>query len=76
MRWDDLPAGSRSFPEIDPATRQLIGHPHIYAPGDAGDFPVKSAFLALLQADTVAEHITHLVLGRPFAAPLDPVRCA
>ncbi len=35
----------------------MTGHPDIYAPGDAGDFPVKQAFLAFLQADAVADHI-------------------
>jgi sulfide:quinone oxidoreductase len=73
VRWPDLRADSRGFLATDPATRQLIGHPQIYAPGDAGDFPIKQAFLALLQADTVAEHITSLVLGRSFATPFDPV---
>jgi NADH dehydrogenase FAD-containing subunit len=70
VRWPDLPADQRGFLETDPVTRQLIGHPQIYAPGDAGDFPVKQAFLALLQADTVAEHIAAGVLGRPLGRRL------
>ena len=45
----------------------------IYAPGDAGDFPIKQAFLAFLQADTVAEHIVAEASGKPFATPFDPV---
>jgi len=47
--------------------------PDVYAPGDAGDFPVKQAFLAFLQADTVAERIAADLLGHPFERPLDPV---
>jgi sulfide:quinone oxidoreductase len=73
VRWPDLPADERGFLTTDPATRQLAGHPDIYVPGDAGDFPVKQAFLALLQADTVAEHIASEVVGREFATPFDPV---
>ncbi len=42
-------------------------------PGDAGDFPIKQAFLAFLQADAVANHITAEVSGRPFDQPFDSV---
>jgi sulfide:quinone oxidoreductase len=73
VRWPGLPADERGFLQTDAATRQLFGHPDVYVPGDAGDFPVKQAFLALLQADTVAEHIAADVLGREFATPFDPV---
>jgi NADH dehydrogenase FAD-containing subunit len=73
VRWPDLRSDERGFLLTEPTTRQLIGHPQIYAPGDAGDFPVKQAFLALLQADSVAEHIAARVLGRRFEAPFDPV---
>ena len=31
--------------------------------GDAGDLPVKQAFLAFLQADAAAEHLSARVLG-------------
>ena len=57
MRYAALPSDDRGFLATEPATRQVVDHPDIYAPGDAGDFPVKQAFLAFLQADTVAEHI-------------------
>jgi sulfide:quinone oxidoreductase len=53
-------------------TRQVAGHAEIYAPGDAGDFPVKQAFLAFLQADTVAEHIAAGAGVHPFEQPFDP----
>jgi sulfide:quinone oxidoreductase len=49
------------------------GHPEIFAPGDAGDFPVKQAFLAFLQADAVAEHIAGEVEGRAPRTLFDPV---
>jgi NADH dehydrogenase FAD-containing subunit len=73
VRYDALPSDDRGFVATDPATRQVSGHPDIYAPGDAGDFPVKQAFLAFLQADTVAEHIAAEAGAHPFERPFDPV---
>jgi NADH dehydrogenase FAD-containing subunit len=58
-----LPSDDRGFIATDPASRQVVGHPEIYAAGDAGDFPVKQAFLAFLQADAVAAHLSAQVLG-------------
>ncbi len=61
-----LPADERGFIATDLATRQVVGHPEIYAVGDAGDFPVKQAFLAFLQADAAAEYLsTHILGGEP-----------
>ena len=72
-RYPSLDSDDRGFVTTVPDTRQAAGHPDIYVPGDAGDFPVKQAFLAFLQADTVAEHIASDVMGHEFAAPFDPV---
>jgi sulfide:quinone oxidoreductase len=71
--YDGLPADDRGFLACDLQSRQVDGHPDVYAPGDAGDFPVKQAFLAFLQADAVAEHLTSRVARRTFAHPFDPV---
>lgn len=73
LGYDGLPADDRNFIECVPETRQVVGHPEIYAPGDAGDFPVKQAFLAFLQADTVAEHIGAQVRREEFESAFDPV---
>jgi NADH dehydrogenase FAD-containing subunit len=73
MRWDGLPSDERGFLRTDLATRQVTGCPGVYAPGDAGDFPVKQAFLAFLQADAVAERIAAEVTGAPAGAGFDPV---
>lgn len=72
-RFEGLPSDDRGFLRTDEATRQVEGHPEIYAAGDAGDFPVKQAFLALLQADAVAEHIAQRVLGDEADARFEPV---
>ena len=73
VTYDALPSDERGFIQTEATTRQVTGHPDIYAPGDAGDFPVKQAFLAFLQADTVAEHIAAEAGAHPFEKPFDPV---
>ena len=73
VHYQSLPSDERGFIQTDMTTRQVAGHPDIYAPGDAGDFPVKQAFLAFLQADTVAEHIASTAGMHAFERPFDPV---
>jgi sulfide:quinone oxidoreductase len=68
-----LPADERGFLACDFGSRRVEGEEYIYAPGDAGDFPVKQAFLAFLQADAVAEDIAARVKGREPAFAFDPV---
>lgn len=68
-----LPSDERGFIQTNAATRQVVGHPDIYAVGDAGDFPVKQAFLAFLQADAAAEHLAASILGTEPAFQFDPV---
>lgn len=71
--YPSLPTDARGFLRTELETRQVEGFPDIYAPGDGGDFPVKQAFLAFLQADAVADHIFSRVSSRAFRAPFDPV---
>jgi sulfide:quinone oxidoreductase len=73
VRYDGLLADDRGFLTCEPATRAVVGHPEIYAPGDAGDFPVKQAFLAFLQGDAVARTITADVRGTAPGAGFEPV---
>ena len=73
VRYPALAQDERGFLQTETRTRQVHGHPEIYAPGDAGDFPVKQAFLAMLQADATADHIASLVGSRDFAQPFDPI---
>ena len=72
-RYEALPADDRGFLQADSETRQVVGHPEIYAPGDAGDFPVKQAFLAMLQADASADHIAAQIGAGEFTKPFDPI---
>ena len=68
-----LPADERGFLACEPASRRVRGHDRVYAPGDAGDFPVKQAFLAFLQADAVADDIAARHELRPPQLGFDPV---
>lgn len=68
-----LPSDERGFLKANLSTRQLEGHPEIYAAGDAADFPVKQAFLAFLQADAAAEHLAAQVLGTEPEIGFEPV---
>ncbi|MFO0747836.1 MAG: FAD-dependent oxidoreductase [Myxococcota bacterium] len=76
VRWSSLPCDDRGFLRCTLATRQVEGYPDVYAPGDAGDFPVKQAFMAFLQADAATDHIVSQVVDRPFAKPFDAVTMA
>jgi sulfide:quinone oxidoreductase len=67
-----LPTDERGFIATELATRQVRGYPEVYAVGDAGDFPVKQAFLAFLQADAAAEHVAAQVLGTQPACVFEP----
>lgn len=71
-RYPSLPADDRGFVQTIFETRQVAGHPEIYAVGDTADFPVKQAFLAFLQADAAAEHLATQILGGSGAKPFEP----
>jgi NADH dehydrogenase FAD-containing subunit len=73
VRYDGLPADEHGFLRVDSDARQVLGHPELYAPGDGGDFPLKSAFLSLLQADAAADHLAAIVTGRDFKRAFDPM---
>lgn len=73
VRYAGLPSDERGFIQTDLDTRLVTGRDDVYAPGDAGDFPIKQAFLAFLQADAVADHIASEVTNRPFRLPFDSV---
>lgn len=73
VRYPALDSDERGFVATEPGTRLAVGRDDVYVPGDAGDFPIKQAFLAFLQADAVANHIDAELRGRDFDKPFDPV---
>ncbi|HEY7456365.1 MAG TPA: hypothetical protein VH703_03735, partial [Solirubrobacterales bacterium] len=73
MQFAGLPADDRGFLSTELATRRVQGHPEVFAVGDAGDFPVKQAFLAFVQGDAVAGEIAAELDPSAKRAPFDPV---
>jgi sulfide:quinone oxidoreductase len=73
LGFEGLPADEHGFVRVENATRQVLGHPEVYAPGDGGDFPLKDGFLALLQADAAAHHIAAVVRRAQFEHPFEPI---
>jgi NADPH-dependent 2,4-dienoyl-CoA reductase/sulfur reductase-like enzyme len=72
VRYEGLATDEHGFVRVEGATRQVIGHPEIYAPGDAGNFPLKDSFLALLQAGAAARHLAAAVTQRRFDDAFEP----
>lgn len=62
-RFASLPADERGFFSTDEVTCAVQGHPDVFAIGDCGSFPAKQSFLAIEQADVVAENIAAEVSG-------------
>lgn len=71
--YNNLPSDERGFLQTNFSDRSLKNYQNIFAPGDAGDFPVKQAFLAFLQADTVANKIFSELTNNGSYTPFDPV---
>lgn len=59
-----LARDSRGFVLVDQGSRQALGCEDVFVVGDAADFPVKQAVLALLQADAAAEAVVARIEGR------------
>ncbi len=70
--FPSLPSDDRGFVSTVLETRQVQGYPDIYAAGDMGDFPVKQAFLAFLQADAAADHLAATILGEQPQISFEP----
>ena len=68
-----LPADKRGYLSTKLATRRVADLDEVFAAGDASDFPVKQAFLALLQADAIAEGIAADIQGRLPRFVFEPV---
>jgi sulfide:quinone oxidoreductase len=72
-RYSALPSDERGFIHVDPDSRRVKGHPNIFAVGDTADFPIKQAFLALLQGDAAAEHLAADIEDRKPKVLYEPV---
>ena len=72
-RFAGLPLDERGFIRVEAGSRRVQGHDAVYAVGDAADFPVKQAFLALLQGDAAAEDLAARIDGRAPKFEFEPV---
>jgi sulfide:quinone oxidoreductase len=73
QRYEALPVDDRSFIQVEPDSRRVKGYANVFAVGDAADFPIKQAFLALLQADAAADHIAAEITGKMPAVQYEPM---
>jgi sulfide:quinone oxidoreductase len=71
--FPSLPHDERGFIPVDADSRRVKGQDRIFAVGDAANFPVKQAFLALLQADAAAEHIAAEIEHRSPEVVFEPM---
>lgn len=71
--YTTLPHDERGFLRVTPESRRVEGHERIFAAGDTANFPIKQAFLALLQADAVADHIAADILHEEPRVLFEPI---
>ena len=72
-QYPSLPIDERGFIHVDPDSRRVQGYDSVFAVGDAADFPIKQAFLALLQADAGADHLAAAVAGKEPEVKFEPM---
>ena len=72
--YPGLASDDRGFIQCaDLGSRRAKDHPEIFVPGDAGDFPIKQAFLAFLEADAAASNLAAEIKGTSPAYDFDPI---
>lgn len=71
--FEQLPIDNRGFIKVDGDSRRVTGQDRVFAAGDAANFPIKQAFLALLQGDAAGDHIAAEVLGRKPEVDFEPM---
>ena len=71
--YEGMPRDPRGFLRVAPDNRAVLGLDGVFAPGDAGDFPLKQAYLAFLQAHAVAESIAGARSGEGPREGYEPV---
>ena len=71
--FEHLPTDERGFICVEHDNRRVVGHERIFAVGDAANFPIKQAFLALLQGDSAGDHIAAEVLNTKPEVHFEPM---
>ncbi len=70
--FSGVPSDERGFVRVESASRQVVGQPELFAVGDTSDFPVKQAYLALLQANAAVESLVSRFNGVAPAYGFEP----
>ncbi|MCZ2148213.1 MAG: hypothetical protein LC126_10585, partial [Bryobacterales bacterium] len=68
-----LPRDERGFLQVSPASGRVESMDRVFAASDASNYPVKMAFLALLQADAAADHIAAEILRTKPEVEFEPM---
>lgn len=71
--FEHLPTDVRGFIQVEPDSRRVQGQERIFAAGDAANFPIKQAFLALLQGDAAGDHVAAEVQGEKPTVNFEPM---
>ncbi|MBS0204579.1 MAG: FAD-dependent oxidoreductase [Planctomycetes bacterium] len=71
--FEQLPSTERGFIEVENDSRRVRGQDRIFAVGDAANFPIKQAFLALLQGDAAGDHVAAEILGKKPTVDFEPM---
>jgi sulfide:quinone oxidoreductase len=71
--FEGLPTDDRGFIQVENDSRRVIDRDRVFAAGDAANFPIKQAFLALLQGDAAGDHIAAEVLGEKPTVTFEPM---
>lgn len=71
--FEHLPTDDRGFIHVENDSRRVMGQERVFAAGDTADFPIKQAFLALLQGDAVGDHVSAEVLGEKPTVDFEPM---
>lgn len=71
--FEHLPRDERNFIQVERDSRRVSGHDRIFAAGDTADFPIKQAFLALLQGDAVGDHVAAEIAGYKPTVDYEPM---
>lgn len=68
-----LPIDDRGFVNVEASSRRVVGLDRMYAVGDTANFPIKQAFLALLQGDAAGDHLAAEILERKAEVDFTPM---
>ena len=73
QHYEALPVDDHGFIHVEPESLRVKGSTNVFAVGDVADFPIKQAFLALVQAAAVADHLAAQIAGTAPEVTYEPM---